>query len=80
MIKDAEIYRYSKSKLFAWFLSITAFLLTGYGYNKGIEGSSNIWISTVPFAVLLYANKQYQDRKKLEIEKELKINTQQNEA
>ena len=62
--------KFSRSKLMAWVLIFLAFFLSLYSLKKEIEGAAiSFWSVTVPVAVALYANKQYQDRKIIEIEK-----------
>jgi len=63
-------YYYSKSKRFAWFLGVATVLLTFYGFYKNIEGAAVVFASGIGSAVALYSNKQYQNRKILEIQKE----------
>lgn len=51
------------SRLFAWFIGVASVALSAYLKD-------NIyWTAGIPSAVLLYSNKQYNERKKDEINK-----------
>ena len=64
-------YRYSKSKIMSWALIVLAFFLTCVAIVSKMETAAiAFWSATVPSAVALYANKQYQDRKIIEAEHE----------
>jgi hypothetical protein len=65
------IKNYSRSKLYAWYIGIITTLLTAFAIYNKLEGvASAIFTSGFGFSVGLYANKQYQERKKQEIKKE----------
>jgi hypothetical protein len=62
--------KYSRSKKFAWTLLAITSILTALAIVYELEGVAvGVWASGIPSAAALYSNKQYQDRKKLEIEK-----------
>lgn len=63
-----EKYKYSRSKKFAWTILGIGSLLTGISLSLRMEGAAvAIWSTAVTSAVAMYANKQYQERKKIEV-------------
>jgi hypothetical protein len=64
---------YSKSKRFAWALLAIATMLSVLAMFLKMEGAAvAFWSTSIPSAVLLYSNKQYQERKKMELQNKSK--------
>ena len=64
-------YYYSKSKIFAICIFITSSLLSGYCAYNGLEGATSAIFSTGTLASTgLYANRQYQETKRMAIKSE----------
>jgi len=69
-------YYYSKSKIFAICIFIISSLLSGYCAYKGLEGATSAIFSTGTLASTgLYANRQYQETKRISLQNQKEKNT-----
>lgn len=66
---NTEKRRYSRSKKMAWVIVGLGFILSMTALFKGFGAeASALWLASMAGSTPLYAGKQYQDRKILEIE------------